>query len=378
MDYDVIVIGAGPAGCASAFTLSNFGLKILLIDKSIFPRRKLCGGMVTLRAKKFYREIFTDNFKFLPIIKSYGCEFYYKQEFLNSIQHYRELFFTNREEFDTTLLKMVKERGVTILEGAKVINIDKNRNEITLSNGKNYQAKYIIGADGIHSRVAKILFQRSFNLESSAIGLKVDIPIKKSFSNPKIYFGDFRWSVGWIFPKREYISVGLISRFSKNRNIKENFKTFLKKLNYQIDDKRLKASYTPFGDYKRVPGYKNIILCGDAAGLVDPITGDGISYAFQSGYLGALAIKDIIGTNQTLLYSYKKRYKKMTRNLDYANLLKYLLFSESGEKMLFDNLSENNQLIVKGLDLISDEISYNRFFKYISKKLASNTIARFI
>ncbi len=184
------------------------------------------------------------------------------------------------------------------------------------------------------------------------------------------------WGVGWSFPKKDRITIGLSAKLSKNENLREKFQLFLKELGFFEKDMKIEGQFAPFGDYKKNPGYKNILLCGDAAGYLDPVTGEGIAYALESGFNAALSIVDCNKEQNSVLPNYKKRNSQIMKNLDYANLLKFLLFSKNGEKMLIDNLRTSNSIALLALDLLSDEIDYSKFFKYISKEYATNTISK--
>ncbi len=119
----------------------------------------------------------------------------------------------------------------------------------------------------------------------------------------------------------------------------------------------------PFGDYRATPGRDRILLCGDAAGLVDPITGEGIAYALQSGLLAAEAIRTALHTGQRarVLEFYKETYAALASNLRSANTLRSFLFPRMAQFLFSKVLARSERLPKRFMDLMADDVSYRGY-----------------
>jgi flavin-dependent dehydrogenase len=113
------------------------------------------------------------------------------------------------------------------------------------------------------------------------------------------------------------------------------------------------------------------MLCGDAAGLVDPITGEGIAYAMQSGNLAALAAQRALKYNSPeLAYRYYMLdYNKMSHPIAVANKLKYLIFPARANKLFVRVLPKTKSLPFAYFDLLAGEIDYDQYAKILRSKL---------
>ena len=377
--FDVIVIGGGPAGSAAARTLAAGGINVCVVDKCIFPRDKLCGGLLTLRSKKIFDKVFGVSWDPIIDVISRGVVFYYKDRFLNSIGNYRDLHFTRRYNFDNYLLREAEKAGANLVLGNAVKNINIRDKLLILGDGALLTYKYLIGADGVNSIIAKTLFGNSFNKSTIAFGLEMEIPINdqhKSIVDPEIYFGVVRWGYGWVFPKKNTLTVGIAGLYSKNQDLKKEFIGFLKIRFGDIPEAGIKGHYIPFGDYRDQPGINNILLCGDAAGLVEPITGEGIAFAMQSGYYAALSIIEVLKKNisTVALDLYKKRYKEIAGALKHANMLRYLIFPEIAQHIFISALPKTRSIPQKHMDLMADEMEYGQYVRFLMGKIGKGIL----
>jgi geranylgeranyl reductase family protein len=300
-DYDVIVVGAGPGGATAARFCAQAGLHTLLVEKERFPRYKPCAGSLSPKTIRLL------EFDLSPVVENaiYGVKFTYclkEPIFIKSTQPI--VFMVMRDRFDQFLVRKALEQGVNFLEGEKVFKVKGNGDvvELELARGDKLRCNYLIGADGPSSIVAKSISLLPSRSNGRGIGLEAEIPFESVIDFPRedlhhahLDFGRIPNGYGWIFPKREGLSVGIGGMFREGEkmNPRKYFTTFLKGLTYFNEGKigRVMGHLLPFfyDERQRVSEGK-ILLVGDAGCLMDPLTGEGIYQAIQSGMLAAKAV----------------------------------------------------------------------------------------
>ena len=227
--FDVVIAGGGPAGSAAAFTLAAAGFRVAVVDKHIFPRDKLCGGLLTLRAKKIFRQVFQSDWSPAVQHTARGVKFYFGNTLLNPVADYRDISFCCRREFDAFLLKLAVQRGAVLLEGHAVKSIDLVKGAVALSDDRTLGYDFLIGADGVNSVVARNLFGAPFDPGTIGFGLELEVPIGGAVPrivDPEIYFGVIDWGYGWVFPKRDTLTAGVGGSLRKNPDLMSSFKRF--------------------------------------------------------------------------------------------------------------------------------------------------------
>lgn len=375
-NFDVIVIGGGPAGSTAAYLIAQCGLTVALVDRAVFPREKLCGGLLSGRSKKVYHDIFHQSWQ--PVIQSttYGVAFYEGLDFVRKLDDYREINYTYRVDFDAHLFTMACEQGAIDFQGRAAVDIDCRRTKVTLADGTVLAANFIVGADGVFSRTARSLGLKPTVRENLGWCLETEIPkdlIRREIENPEIYFGLVDWGYGWVFPKRDYITVGVGGVYRSNRDLHPALDRMIRSLCDKPGCLKVKGHYLPFGEYLRQPGEGNVLLTGDAAGLIEPITGEGIALAMQSGQYAAQAIVTAAerGNPRAAYNFYKVDYENITSMIDLANGMKYILFPDVWRKLFTDTLRLNQGPIRSHMDLMNDEVSYRAYPWHLIKNLFS-------
>ena len=319
---NVLIIGAGPAGTGAAVTLARAGVDCLLIDKTTFPREKLCGGLITGRCLTLIKNVFDLEYDAGILGSSRDINLTLNGETLSRITDHTTLHFTMRRDFDHWLLNRAIARGAKTQLGVAITEISENA--VTLADGTIITFDILIGCDGVNSTVAKYLFGQSFNPKTIGFGLEVEAPLPNN-QPVEIDFGGADWGYAWAFPKHKSVTIGVGGIHAKNSDMKQRLNDFLAGQGIDPTTCKVKGQYIPFGDYRRAPGRGHIIVCGDAAGLVDPITGEGIGYAIQSGAAAARAILKQGQTHQTAVI-YQNEIALIHNDLKRAKFWRYLIF----------------------------------------------------
>jgi len=300
--FDVIIVGGGPAGATAGLILARDGLDVLVLEKKAFPRFKLCGGMLTKKTIELGREILPG---FLPDLQLRGI--IEKKSKTYAIRSKNELLYlgraeypfimVNREKYDFFWMEQLKLSGAAVSID-RAVRIDISKSRVITEAGKTYQGRFILGADGRGSRIRKALARRKIvqppGSKRSALALETFVDRKSgSFSNhPELFFGEVRDGYAWSFPGSGTQVIGICSaRIKDGRRLKDLLMELLTSQGVMIPGgQKIQANILPYGDYEKRPGYKNILLAGDAAGLAEPLLGEGIYYAHASGSLSARAV----------------------------------------------------------------------------------------
>ncbi len=353
-EFDVIICGAGPAGSTCALGLFDTGLNVVLLDKQSFPREKVCGDAYGGYAIKILNTI---SPKFATKLSALDKGAIIKRALFVSPKNYKvELklkgFFSSlpRTVFDNFLLQLVKEEtNTTILENtsAQKIVIEKDVVVVTTSDGQELKAKVIIGCDGAHSIVQSALTNTREALTETYPGLRAYYKNVKGLEQdcleihflstvPKGYF--------WIFPSTDGLAnVGI----GADKDVLAKHKINMRKVFSEImqEAPQFKARFVEaelVGEIKgwTIPiGYFNsklpvsgnrVLLCGDAAAIVDPATGEGIGPAMSSGRYAAWQIKKCFKENnfsEEFMKAYDKDiHKKYSKNYFYKTTFTNLYY----------------------------------------------------
>ncbi len=308
-DYDVIIAGAGPAGCSCALALKDAGLTVALLDKYSFPRDKICGDAIPGRAIKTLTSIspeFTSAFtRFPPKNLTKKTRIHFNGQHLE-FDWAGEAYTCARMEFDDFLFTLVKEQTAcdvytactisTISADADGVSVADRSRQIT------FTGKMIIGADGANSVVARQLTSKKLDRNHHVASVRAYYSgIRNTADNTTEVYLDKKYlpSYLWVFPlpgNTANVGFGMLSAEITKRkiNIKDSFYEFINntpELAARFINARqigsLEGFGLPLGSKKEIISGNNFMLVGDAASLIDPVSGDGIGNAMLSGKLAA-------------------------------------------------------------------------------------------
>ncbi len=360
--FDVAVIGAGPAGAAAAATAVRVGLSVALIDHKSFPRNKLCGGLITGRSMRYFRDVFGENLTVDPLERKEVIEFQFQGRDLGRISDAPPMFLSMRWEFDHHLVERAVAMGAEDMTGQQVEAIDIQTRRIALKDGRTLAYGVMIGADGANSMVARRLFGRSFDRSRIGFGLEIEAPsVPRPAEAPlSVNIAAAQWGYGWSFPKDCSTTIGVGGLLTENDDFKSALTDYLRILGVEADERDFKGQFLPFGDFRKQPGSGSVLLAGDAAGLVDPITGEGIAYALKSGQMAARAAKSASTTDtpEVALRLYQKQLRPIHRSLRMANLIRPMIFHPRFQPTFERAFRGSVTVRRKYLDLLAGEIGY--------------------
>ncbi len=289
-DYDVIIVGAGPAGGSAAFFLGEAGKRVLVLEREKLPRYKTCGGGISTQflSKEF-------PFSFEPILETdvkkmtYDC---WGVAVTIPVTG-GAIGMVMRDRFDAFLLG---HAHVEVRQGIEVRKIVEGPAGVTVEtrSGEQFHAHYLIGADGANSMVAHSVGLRSGRRLAAAI--EVEVPaspeqVQRFAANPVFIFGEIHFGYMWIFPKKDHLSIGVAGLHPKRGELQKKLrKVMASRYGLSLENVPLHGHPIPLYNRRERISTARTLLVGDAAGLVDPLSGEGIRYAIKSGRLAAQAI----------------------------------------------------------------------------------------
>jgi len=286
-DCDVIIVGAGPAGAAAAYDLCLAGKSVLLLDRHTFPRHKPCAGGLTVKTLNTLR------FSVDPVIQARCRTLDIGKGWNRSVpfsSHQDICAMTIRSELDVFCLEKALVAGARFQATERILAIREYPGHIRLRTGDGtLRAGYIIGADGAHSRVRRLTGEFPGYYQGFAIeGILTMKPTQRH--RMAFDFGVVPFGYGWVFPKSDHVNIGLYSGSPSIALKRRHLITYARHKLGNADIQKLSGHYMGMGGWRYRPQHSRILLVGDAAGLVDPLLGEGLYNAVRSGQLAARAI----------------------------------------------------------------------------------------
>ncbi len=364
---DLIVLGAGPAGAAAALEATRLGLKTALIDRARFPREKLCGGGITGRSMTILRDLL-GGMPDAPMLHRSEMVFHGFGETLGHVYDAPAIHLGMRWSFDAALVSTALGRGAQDLTGhAGTLDPETM---IWRGQGISLSAPLVIAADGVNSLTARALFGAAFDRRQIGFALEIEAPDTDADAPLRIDFGAAEWGYGWRFPKTTGTTIGVGGVLSRNPDMKAALARYLTTLGTRADTP-VKGQFLPFGDFRRHPGRGRILLAGDAAGLVDPITGEGIAHALKSGQLAARAAHRALVENRPdkALAHYTRSLRPIHRGLSQARLLRNLIFRERLRPAFLRSFRASRSLRDEYLRLLAGETEYGAILTKVAARL---------
>ncbi len=380
--YDVIIAGSGPSGASAAYLLSKAGKSILVLEKEKLPRYKTCGGGLTFK-----------GLNLIPFDLNRIIERYYYNVNINDFEADVSLItkrgkpivsMTMRSELDHYLIKEAEKYGAEIKDNheLKDINCFEDKVEVIVNRtGEKLYSKFFIAADGALSLAAKKFFggHKKRYIPALEYELYVDDDILSGFADsPRFDFGIVPRGYAWVFPKKNHLSVGVLSMKLKKGNLNDYFLDYLKKLQIKKINKSERHGFVIPLNLRKTFAADRIILTGDAAGFIDPITAEGISFAILSGQLAAESLLKENMEPKLVCKEYNYRILNIIiPELRAGKLLSKFIYTYRGlrtwiVRLYGEKLSELMTDVVMGdkkyTELLKDPLNYFKLFSKWSVK----------
>jgi geranylgeranyl reductase family protein len=289
--YDVAVVGAGPAGCTAAWAAASAGSRVLLLEKAAMPRYKTCGGGIVGASARAVPPGVT-----LPLRDEVDAVEFTMNGRLRRVRRTgRPLFgLLDRAEFDSALADAAVAAGAILRDGSAVQRVEEDSAgvRLNLAGGEVVRAKVAVGADGSASRLGAYV---GVQLSEVDLGLEAEIPVPPEVATAwrgrvLLDWGPLPGSYAWVFPKGDLLTVGVIAARGLGEATRRYLDDFVARLGL--------AGIAPVHDSGHLTRCRAedaplrrgaVLVAGDAAGLLEPWTREGISFALRSGALAGAA-----------------------------------------------------------------------------------------
>ncbi|MFI0779960.1 geranylgeranyl reductase family protein [Streptomyces sp. NPDC021212] len=291
--WDVVVVGGGPAGASAAYAAACAGRRVLLLEKAELPRYKTCGGGIIGPS----REALPPGFE-LPLRERVHAVTFSMNGKLSRTRRSKHVLFglINRPEFDAGLVEAAKDAGAEVRTGVAVSRVeqhgpsvpDRRTVAVVLADGETVLARAVVGADGSASRIGAHV---GVKLDQVDLGLEAEIPVPETVAEDwagrvLIDWGPMPGSYGWVFPKGDTLTVGVISARGEGAGTKRYLEDFIARLGLAGFEPSISSGHLTRCRSDDSPLSRGrVLVCGDAAGLLEPWTREGISFALRSGRL---------------------------------------------------------------------------------------------
>ncbi len=364
LNYDLVVCGAGPAGTVAAAEAAQAGLKVALLEKQFLPRHKTCGGGMPMVLQDHLQDLAPEAF-----IESQVTHLRHTWNFDDAclaainppgVDRRLLLWMVQRSVFDHALAQRAVRSGAELRDGLAVRSLQVEPDGIKvlaqdIKTGSSFVAKahYVIGADGANGVTVKSTRLR----QNRAIALAMELEHPHRWGDglgdlrpdvAHLEYGAVKRGYAWIFPKADHLNIGA-GVFRPNRQDARSNRALRTELQQTIfhyveamglpldrDQARFHAHPLPTWQGKEPLHEGRILLVGDAAGLINPLFGDGILHAVKSGQIAAQCLVDQAADHYT-----DRIHAEFAANFDAALTLAQVFYQWTGAFYKYGVKSEN-------------------------------------
>jgi geranylgeranyl reductase family protein len=327
----VAIVGAGPAGASAALALSGRGLRVGIVEKAVPPRYKTCGGGVLSRAAAL-----------LPLdIRSaverecMAAEMVHHDPGLRFVCHRDRpiVSMVMRDRFDHLITQAAQSGGAQLFAGTTVLDVTLGADHTTLvTSAGEIRARFVIAADGANSVIARKTGRPELRGVVPALECEVKFPadaMAPHMHTARFDFGLVPAGYAWVFPKRDHLSIGVLTTRRGAANLPDYYRRYLTALGLNpppLSEER-HGYIIPCRPRDKMFDVPRVLFVGDAAGLADPVTAEGITAGILSGQLAARAILEGDFSEVAVKRSYRQTLReKLLRDLRVARGLAWVLY----------------------------------------------------
>jgi geranylgeranyl reductase family protein len=306
--FEAIVVGAGPAGSTAAYRLSQAGARVLLLDRERFPRDKPCGGGLTYRA---VREL---PVSVEPVVEDTVRRFQLGFRYAHRFERRTEeplILMTQRRRLDAHLAEQAAAAGADFRDGVRATALElEEGGGVVRFNGSAAEAPVVVGADGVNGLTARSLGLTGHREHGVALEGNVSLVHAREDYRGRavVELGAVPGGYAWVFPKGDHVNVGVGGWESEGPRLREHLDRAC--TGYGVPSERLESlrGYRlPMRGLRDPVSRGRALLVGDAAGLVDPLSGDGMYEAFVSARLAAETALELLEGRAATLDAYALR-----------------------------------------------------------------------
>jgi geranylgeranyl reductase family protein len=378
--YDVIVVGAGPAGSTAARRCALGGLKTLLVEKEKLPRYKPCAGGVSRAAVEAL------DFPLPEQLVERRCRG--MRVSLGNLRNQLKCsdtvaYMVSRSAFDAFLSGKAVEAGAALHEKRACVSVEKGERGVVVRTDKgSVRANVVIGADGFHGRVMRSL-RPGFDREETRFCVIAEIPLSESRISEmfedlvEIRYGYVEKGYAWLFPKKYSVSAGIGGLPGEARSMMRSFKRFLAAEGLDGSG-RVRGCFIPVTRFTHDNHADGVLLCGDAAGFVDSFSGEGIRFAVMSGALaartaldcherGSFSARDLSGYEELCMEAFGRDLLSSAKLTD-------LLFRHKG--ILLGTAIKSDRVLRAYLETLTGERSFTEYVGWVKARFPLFVLGR--
>ncbi|WP_209668518.1 geranylgeranyl reductase family protein [Amycolatopsis magusensis] len=284
--WDVVVVGAGPAGASAARVAAEAGSRVLLLERAAVPRYKTCGGGLIGCSQEFLPPNLGVTIRDEIQAVTFGLRGRWQRTLKSAGNLPCRMVF--RDELDAALTRAAAGAGAVVRDRTPVMAVEDGEGVVTVRTGTGdlVHARALVGADGSASRVGRHL---GVHCEQVDLALEVEVPVDRRVAanwrgRMLMEWGPLPGSFGWVFPKDDVCTAGVVAAKGNGEATRAYLREFLERHGL--------AHLTPLHDTGHLTRCRHpdsplardrVLLAGDAAGLCDPWSREGISFALRSG-----------------------------------------------------------------------------------------------
>jgi geranylgeranyl reductase family protein len=309
--YEAIVVGAGPSGSTAAYRLAAAGKDVLLLDRARFPRDKPCGGGVTERAARLL------PFSIEPVVEEIATKVDLRLRYGRTFERGDGIplvYLTQRKHLDAFLVRQASAVGADFRDGTRVTAVSMGDQRVVVdADGQRYEGRVLIGADGVNGTTAKALGLGGNH--HVGVALEGNLPNERLQADYRgrlvLEFGVVPGGYAWVFPKGEHANFGVGGWGSEGPALRGHLQRLCAAHGVSASDLEDVRGYRlPLRSPRSTLARGRALVVGDAAGLIDPVSGDGMFEGFLSSLYASESVLDLLAGRAAGLDAYGPRLAK--------------------------------------------------------------------